>query len=653
MCGIVGIVRTHAPRGVPPNVIRRMAETLVHRGPDGEGCVVRPGCELGFRRLAIIDPAAPSQPYRNEDETIWSVCNGEIYNATELRADLQARGYRFRTEVDTEVLPFLYQEYGPALTSHLDGMFAFAIWDERTRTLVLGRDRAGEKPLFYCETGGDFVFASELRALQTHPDVPRALDPVGLRRYLLHGYYPAPSTPFHGVRKLPAAHTLVLRRGNVEVERYWDLADSYAQPRVEGSLDQLAAEVDRLISEAIRRRRRSDVPVGVFLSGGIDSTTVLAHVTEQLGPGVPAFGLGHVDPSFDESRFARQTARHYGADYHEIILSQSDLDDGLRRVTAGFDEPLGDASIIPTYLLSVMARRQVKVILSGEGADELFAGYPTYIGNRFAQIFLALPRPARALLERAVRLLGPARMGNVSIDYLLKRFMKSAALDPIERHHTWFGCFSPAAQERILAPDIQAALGQDDPFAAARDCVRGKTFPDGLSELLYCDFSMYLQDDLLTKVDRASMLTSLEVRAPFLDHELAEFVARLPTSAKLRGKSTKRVLRRAGRKRLPKDVLARRKRGFNIPFSRWLSDGLGERLLERFSEARLERRGVFHPQGLTGMIRQHLAREADHGKALFAALVFDLWCDRVYGKGMPVEIAAAPSPVSRSVTGAA
>lgn len=630
-----------------------MSESLIHRGPDGEGSVARQGCELGFRRLAIIDLQAASQPYGNADGTIWSVCNGEIYNAPELRADLQARGYRFRTEVDTEVLPFLYQEYGPHLARHLDGMFAFAIWDDRNGTLVLGRDRAGEKPLFYCDTGDEFVFASELRALQVHPGVSRALDPVALRRYLLHGYYPAPSTPFDGVRKLPAAHTLVLRRGRFAVQRYWDLADAYALPRVAGNLAELATEVDRRIALAIQRRRRSDVPVGVFLSGGIDSTTVLAHASEQLGPGVPAFGLGHADRSFDESRFARETARYYRADYHEIILDQSDLDEGLRRVSARFDEPLGDASIIPTFLLSEMARRHVRVVLSGEGADELFAGYPTYIGNGLAGAFVALPRPLRALLERALGLFGPASMGNVSLDFLLKRFMHSAQLDRIERHHTWFGCFSPTAQQDILAPGITDALCRNGLFSAARDCVRGKTFPDGLSELLYSDFSMYLQDDLLTKVDRASMLSSLEVRAPFLDHELAEFVARLPTMAKLRGKSTKRVLRRAGRARLPKAVLSRRKRGFNIPFSRWLSDGLGEQLLERFSAVRVERRGVFRREGLTGMIRQHLTRDADHGKALFAALAFDLWCDRVYGEGMPVEIAATASRGSCSGTGAA
>ena len=639
MCGIVGIVRGSAPTP-ETSPLGDMASSLGHRGPDDGGTVRVPFCELSFRRLSIMDPDAPSPPYANGDRSVWSVCNGEIYNAGTLKEDLIARGHRFRTSVDTEVLPFLYEEYGTDLCRHLDGMFAFAIWESRKRTLLLGRDRFGEKPLFYCDTGGEFVFASEIRALLRHPAVPRAIDPHALRRYLLHGFFPAPLTPVHGIKKLPAAHTLTLRRGEVEVKRFWDLADCYAMPRLRGRTADLAAELDDHLGGAIRRRSKSDVPAGVFLSGGIDSTTILAHATEQMGRGVPAISLGHADRSFDETRFARQTAEHFGADYHEIVLGDSDLEEGLRRVAAGFDEPLADPSIIPTHMLSLAARRAVKVALSGEGGDELFAGYPTYVGNKIAQTFNRVPRWLQVGVGRIARALGPASMGNVSIDYMLKRFLASANMNPIERHHAWFGCVHPGYHAAVLSPEMMELLRDDDPFEDARRVVRGREFPDVLSRLLYSDAVLYLQDNLLTKVDRASMLASLEVRAPLLDRQVAEFAARLSSDVKLRGLKTKWILRKAEAARLPAAVLSRRKRGFSIPLGRWLTGSLGASLMQRFSAPGAGERRLFNPAGVVELLRQHRAREVDHGKALFAVMMFELWCDRMYGEGRPPQIAS-------------
>ena len=615
-----------------------MTATLVHRGPDGEGFASLDGCTLGFRRLAILDLAAESPPFPNEDRTVWTVCNGEIYNADELEERLRSRGHRFRTGVDTEVLPHLYEEHGSDLVDHLDGMFAFAIWDARSRTLVLGRDRAGEKPLFYWSGPDEIVFASELRALLAHPAVPRDVDAVALRRYLLHDFFPAPWTPIRDISKLPAAHVLVVEDGKTTLRRYWDLAEHF---RTEGpaSVADAAGEVDERIALAVKRRKRADVPVGVFLSGGIDSSTILSHLAEQNGPGVPVFAVGHRERSFDEARFARDTARHFSADYHELVLGESDLDDGLRRIAAGFDEPLGDASIIPTHLLSIFSRRTVKVVLSGEGADELFAGYPTYAGDRLAEAYRALPNLARRAIEATARNLLPASMGNVGLDYLLSRFLSGVSLPRLERHHTWFGSIPPERQAGLLAPRVLEALPGDEPFASARQRLAGRSLPDGLSELLYMDFTMYLQDDLLTKVDRATMLASLEARAPFLDHELAEFVAGLPARSKLDGFTTKAILRRAVRNRLPSDILKRRKRGFNIPFSRWLLRGLGERLRERFSPERVRARGLFVPEGVGSLLDEHLARRADHRKPLFTLLAFDLWCDRTFGEGAQVPLA--------------
>jgi len=649
MCGLVGVLSPHPGNETERReIVRRMADTLVHRGPDGEGYSFSEGCDFGFRRLAIIDVAADSPPYPNEDRSIWSMANAEIYNYAEIVPMLEARGHTLRTHVDTEAIPHLYEEFGLDLVQHLNGMFAFAIWDEPKRTLVLGRDRAGEKPLFYWWADGQLVFGSELRAILAHPDVPRVVDPMAIRRYLQHEYFPAPLSPIAGIRKLPAGHFLTVRDGRLDIRCYWDLADYYDQPEIAAmSQGAIAEEVDRRIGVAVDRRRRADVPVGVFLSGGIDSSTVLAHLAEQIGPGVPAFSLGHTDLAFDESRFARDTARHYDADFHELVLTEDDLADGLRRVAEGFDEPLGDASIIPTHLLSRFAVERVKVVLSGEGADELFAGYPTYIGNKVHGLYTKLPRSVRGRLVSAIRKILPVSMGNVNPDYLLSRFAAAAERDLVERHHAWFGGIHPERHREILSARVMDALGDDDPFGSAKARVAGKTFPDSLSVLLYSDFTMYLQDDLLTKVDRSSMLASLEARAPFLDHEFAEFVAGIPSSLKLKGVTTKAILRQAVGKRLPPDVLKRRKRGFNIPFSRWLLHGLGDQLRERFSPERVEARGLLDPAGMTHLIDEHMSRKTDHRKPLFALLALDLWCDTTFGVGATVPIAGVPARAAR------
>lgn len=642
MCGIVGVVGGPEPASGRERLARRMAATLAHRGPDGEGSVVAGPCALGFRRLAIIDPGAASPPFPDEGRRIWSVCNGQIYNADRLRSQLAASGHRFLTGTDTEVLPHLYEEMGDGFVAALNGMFALALWDAGRERLVLARDRAGEKPVFYWFEGGELAFASELRALLAHPRVGRALDPVALRRYLLHDFFPAPLTPVAGVRKLPAGHLLELEGGRVRVRRYWDLAEHFENGAPARPVAELVAELDRRVGEAVRRRSRSDVPFGLFLSGGLDSSLVLAHLAEQQGPGVPVFSIGHRDPEFDEGRFAAETARHFKADFHELVLGREELEEGLRRVGEGFDEPLGDASVIPTHLLSLHAAREVKVVLSGEGADELFAGYPTYLGARLADRFRRLPRPLRAGLAGAARRLVPHSMGNVGPDYLLERFLAGSELDPVARHHTWFGSLGPERIAEVVAPGVRERLDGDDPFRSARDRLAGRSLPDRLAELLYTDFTMYLQDGLLTKVDRAAMLASLEVRAPYLDHDLAELAASLPAALKLRGITTKRALRLAARRRLPPAVLGRRKRGFNIPFSRWLLEGLGDRLRDRFAPERVAARGLLAADGVARLLDEHMARAADHRKPLFTLLALDLWCDRTYGEGARVPVADPP-----------
>ncbi len=639
MCGLVGIWGCKGPDEERRNLVHAMAETMVHRGPDGEGYVAREECALGFRRLAIIDVTAESPPFPNEDRSIWSICNGQIYNAPDLFEDLRAKGHTFLTETDTEAIPHLYEEYGADLVEHLNGMFAFAVWDEPRKRLLLARDRAGEKPLYYWSDGEELVFASDLRAFLVHPRIPKALDPVALRRYLTHDYFPAPLSPLQGVFKLPAGHLLIAEDCKVTVKKYWDLADHFVQPELaRRSPADLADELDQRMAQAVRRRSRSDVPFGLFLSGGIDSSAVLSYLAEQQGEGVPVFSIGHTEKAFDEASMAEITARHFKADFNQLILNESDLADGLRRVGPGLGEPLGDASTIPSHLLALFARKKVKVILSGEGADELFAGYPTYIGNRVAEIYNHIPRPVRNAMVNTALKFAPVSMGNVGLDYLLSRFAAAADQDLVERHHTWFGSYSPAMQQAVLAPRVLEALVGDDPFGSARAQLEGRDLPDSLSKLLYMDFTMYLQDDLLTKVDRATMLASLEARAPFLDHDLSEFAAGLPSSLKLRGKSTKDILKKTLRRRLPIDVIKRRKRGFNIPFSKWLLHGLGDELKQRFSREKVEARGVFSAEGVAGLLEEHLSQQTDHRKPLFTLLAFDMWCDATFGEGIRIPI---------------
>lgn len=643
MCGIVGIFDPE-PGPCGRAAVGVMLDSLVHRGPDGSALAGRDGCALGLRRLAIMDVAAPADPFVNEDGTVVCVVNGQIYNSPDLRRELEGKGHVFRTGVDTEVVLHLWEEHGAELVHRLNGMFAFAVWDRRRRSLMLGRDRAGEKPLFYRADGGRVLFASELRSLLAHPQVAARLDPLAFVRYLAHGYVPAPLSPLAGVWKLPAGHVLLAEAGRVEVSRYWDLADWFPEPGAPDrrSGDELAAGLDERLAAAVRRRSRSHVPFGVFLSGGIDSSTVLAYARDVHGSGVPAFTLGHTDPSFDESGGAAETARFFGAELHRLVLGEEDLEGGLRRIGDGMDEPLGDASTIPTHLLARLAREHVKVVLAGEGADELFGGYPTYLGHRLADRLETLPGWARRGLVAGIERLTPATMGNVGLDYLLQQFVAGLGRERLERHQVWFGSIGPDRLPGLLSPALLDAVGESvlaAPFAEARP---GHPLPDPLAEVLYTDFSLYLQDDLLTKVDRATMLASLETRAPFLDHELAQYVAGIPSRWKVRGRTTKAILRRTVRSRLPPAVLARRKRGFNVPFSRWLLHGLGETLRERFSRERVAARGLFAHDGIRRLLDEHLARRADHRKPLFTLLAFDLWCDRTFGQGAAVPLGEGP-----------
>jgi asparagine synthase (glutamine-hydrolysing) len=642
MCGIVGVADFRAGGRPDPGLLAAMTDTLAHRGPDGS-CVVELGTEagprlaFGFRRLSIIDLGAGARSYADESGQIRAICNGEIYNWPELEADLVRRGHRFETRCDTEVIPHLYEEYGPGFVTRLNGMFAFAVFDARTRRLIIGRDRAGEKPVYWAERDGELLFASEIKALLAHPRVSREPDLEALTRYLLYGYFPAPHTPFRGIRKLPAGHLLFAEEGRVRIEPYWDLRAVVARGPAgpPPSETEAVGEVRRLLREAVMLRLRADVPVGVLFSGGVDSSAIAALAVELHGAGVPTFSLGMTDEDFNEAGYARRAAAHLGTDHHELIVGEADLVGALYDMARVLDEPLADASVLPTWLLARFTRRHVKVALGGEGGDELFAGYPTYLGDRLARHYRRLPRPLRALVRRAVESARPS-FSNVGIEFLLKKFVASAELPDDVRHAIWFGAFPPDRQRTLLSDAALAELDRrpgHDPLAEARAVRAGITFRQPLDALLLTDFLMYLQDDLLTKVDRASMAASLEVRAPFLHHPLVEYVMTLPAEYKIRGATTKHLLKRAMSDRLTGEIIGRRKRGFNIPIARLLVGPLDSLLHRAFEPGRLERGGLLRPETVIGLWREHAARRRDNGRLLYNLLMLQLWHSRHFEGG--------------------
>jgi asparagine synthase (glutamine-hydrolysing) len=627
MCGIAGFVNRDG-RPADRGALERMTATLAHRGPDGSGAFVAGPAALGHRRLAIIDRAGGAQPMANEDLSVWVSYNGELYNEPALRAELRARGHAFRTASDTEALVHLYEDHGPDFVGRLNGMFALALWDARRARLVLARDRMGQKPLFYAEAGdGALVFGSEPKALLAHPGVGRRLDRLGLARYLFYEYVPAPHSIWDGVRKLPAAHLLVWEGGRATVARYWRTPLPSGVPL---RFDEAAERFWDVFRAAVGRHRRADVPLGVFLSGGVDSSSVAAALTElEPAAGVRTFSIGFDDPSFDESGWAQAVARHLGTDHRERTCSAATVLDLLPAVASWLDEPMGDASILPTHLLSRFAREEVTVVLGGDGADELLAGYPTFAAERAAGLFRRLPRPARSLAGQAVGRL-PVDHGNLSFDFQLKQFLRGAAAPAALAHQRWLGSFS--------GPEIAALLGDDADRTLldveAEHLDRAAALAPGADPLtrslaLYQD--TYLPEDILTKVDRASMACGLEVRAPFLDAELVDALAALPARFKYGRGRTKRLLKRAAADKLPAPILGRPKKGFGIPVARWLRGPLAALLDDLLGPDRLARQGLFRPGEVARRVREHRAGARDHRKPLWTLLMFQLWHDRWLG----------------------
>ncbi len=623
MCGIAGFVRGNS-QPADRDVIEKMTATLNRRGPDGSGVHLDGPCALGHRRLAIIDLEAGAQPLSNEDGSVWVTYNGELYNELDLRPRLEAQGHHYRTACDTETLVHLYEEHGLDFAADLNGMFALGLWDAPRGRLVLARDRMGQKPLYYTRTpDGGLVFGSEPKALLPHPDVPRSLDPDSLARYLFYEYLPAPYSIWKGLRKLPPAHLLVWEAGSVTVRRYWEPP----LPNISAEKVGFASSVESFWSalrDSVGRHRRSDVPLGVFLSGGVDSSSVAAALCElEPARGVHTFSIGFEDPSFDESPYARSVARHLGTTHHERMFSAQTVLELLPDLTTWLDEPFGDASVLPTHLLSRFARESVTVVLGGDGADELLAGYPTFGIDRASRLFGRLPRPARQIVGAAVHRL-PVNHGNFSLDFKLKQFLRGAGEPSALAHQRWLGSFSGAELIDLLQEpptvDVEAEhLALSAGLAPATDSLTH-------SLLLYQQ--TYLPEDILFKVDRASMACGLEVRAPMLDTGLVDLMESMPPSWKLGAGQSKRILKEAARSRLPREILERPKKGFGIPVARWLRGPLGPLLDELLAPDRLRQQGLFRPEAVTRRISEHRAGVRDHRKPLWTLLVFQLWHDR-------------------------
>jgi asparagine synthase (glutamine-hydrolysing) len=625
VCGIVGNVLARADRTPDPVVLKRMNDRLAHRGPDDEGFFIQGPAGLAMRRLKIIDLATGHQPMSGEDRRVWVVFNGEIYNYRELTQLLAARGHVFATRSDTEVIVHGWEERGLGVLAELEGMFAFALWDEPTRTLVLARDRLGIKPLYYAVLPDQIVFASELKALVEHPAVDRALDLTALSRYLAHEYVPAPHAILRSVRKLPAGHWLTYTEGRVKVEPYWDLAFRRRGTVTEAeALEELRATLDL----SVRQHLISDVPLGMFLSGGIDSSAVAAFAARHAPGRLKTFSIGFEDPSFDESAHARRVAQALDTDHHEEILGPRAALDLVAGLPDLLDEPLGDASLIPTYLLSRFTRRAVTVALSGDGGDELFAGYPTYQAHRVARAFELVPQwVRRGLIRPAVEAL-PVSLSNLSLDFKLKRFVEGMDYPGVERHAVWMGSFTPAEQRGLFTPDALARMESPPSYDAFHEIAAHATSAEGLERMLYLDVKGYLGEGVLTKVDRASMACSLEVRVPLLDRRVVELAASFPMSLKLHGFTTKYALKRALRGLLPREILERPKKGFGIPLGHWFRGELRPLVREACGPDAVRRGGLFRPEAVERLLGEHETGRRDHRKKLYTLLAFQLWAGR-------------------------
>jgi asparagine synthase (glutamine-hydrolysing) len=639
MCGIAGFA--DRPRPLDPaashdaefSLVHRMCGVIRHRGPDDEGIHVEPGVALGMRRLSIIDLSTGNQPIHNEDQTVWVVFNGEIYNYRELRAELEAAGHRFYTSSDTETIVHAYEAWGEAAFERLRGMFGIGLWDRSRRLLLLARDRAGIKPLHYAEANGRLYFGSELKSLIAAGAVQGDIDLEALDHYLTFLYTPRDRSIFKGVRKLPPGHYLRWRDARAETIPFWRLG---AQETFTGTTEEAARELRSVLSSAVRSHMISDVPLGAFLSGGVDSSLVVGLMAEASGRPVKTFSIGFDDPQYDELEHARTVAQHFGTDHHEFVVRPDGLAI-LDRLIEHFDEPFADSSAIPTWYVSEIARRHVTVVLSGDGGDELFGGYDRYLPHRRVAQFDRLNVPGSHALAGAVwPLLPHGTLG--------RNFLRHVSLTPNERYVDSMLFFRADERAALYSPDLRAALA---PAGAERVLARHFDRFAALplhSRMMRFDFETYLPEDVLTKVDRMSMAHSIESRVPLLDNEVIEFASLLPSTMKIHDGRRKHVLKEAVRDLLPDSIVNRRKQGFGVPLGVWFRGGLTSIFADVLGSRRARQRGYFEPAFVDRLVREHLNGTRDHTLRLWQLVVLELW-HRAYADA-PAAPAYAEAPAA-------
>ncbi|MGI8655340.1 MAG: asparagine synthase (glutamine-hydrolyzing) [Pyrinomonadaceae bacterium] len=627
MCGIAGFIERGTESGSLDRhqersaLLDRMCRVIRHRGPDDQGMLVDGGVALGMRRLSIIDLAGGHQPLSGCDDSATIVFNGEIYNYRELQCDLEKRGHRFHTHSDTEAIVHAYEEYGTACVDHLRGMFAFALWDKRAQKLFIARDRVGKKPLYYTLTGrGTLVFGSELKSLLEHPEVTREINPYALDSYLSFGYVVDPLTIFKNIHKLPPGHFLEFADGRIEIREYWDFNyDAELIDETKSEEDYLE-ELRRLLDEAVRVRMIADVPLGAFLSGGVDSSAVVGLMSKHSEQPVKTFSIGFEEDSYNELKYARIVAEHFKTDHHEFIVTP-DVCNVVDELVWHFDEPFADSSAIPTYVVSKLAREHVTVALSGDGGDELFAGYTRYGVDTKRSHFARLPRFLRAgAMQPLSRRLPHGAWG--------RNYLHNVALDPIERYIDSVSVFTSLNKHSLYSDEFQRELSGASDDSAARIFGRFAAHVDTgapLDNLLYLDSKTYLPGDILTKVDRMSMAVSLETRVPLLDHKLIDFVTRIPASMKMRGATTKHIFKRAINDLVPQALLNRPKQGFGVPVQQWINQELRSYIRDVLRDEKTRSRGYFNKRYVDVLFDEHERGRRDHSMQIWSLFMLELW----------------------------
>ena len=644
MCGICGVY-SFGGRLIDPDTLRLMTASLVHRGPDGSGIVVFGAggmCRLdpapadpflgatvglGHRRLSVIDVEGGSQPMSNEDQTVWVVLNGEIYNFRELRSKCEEKGHRFSTRSDTEVILHLYEDHGADCLQYLEGMFAFALWDTRSGTLLLARDRLGQKPIYYYLGRDKLVFGSELKAVIVDPDVPREIDWQALHHYLTYLSIPGGRSVYRGIEKLPAGHYLQHRPGETLVRRYWDL-----EPHVDETADRdRGEEIRQSLREAVEKRLVSDVPLGAFLSGGVDSSAVVAMMAQISDAPVKTFSVGFSgDSSYDELGFARQVADRFGTEHTECVVTPNVLDD-LPVLARHWDEPFAVSSAIPLYYLARVAREHVTVALSGDGADELFAGYTRYLWDAWADRLTRLPAWSLKAVDGAIGLLPSSAAGTVTNQIRrARRFSSSLLLERDERYLSYFTFFDEEEKSRLCTPQVRELTDGCRSVDLLSDSYRPED-TSGLNRRLLGDIRLTLESEMLAKVDRMSMAVGLEVRSPFMDHQLVELACRTPARLKLNGRETKHILKRALKDDLPASILYRRKHGFEVPIDEWIRGDLRDYVGDMLAGDTLREQGIFQPHYVGELLKQHLSGNRNLGHRIWILLMFQVWYQAVHG----------------------